>query len=82
MSVCPGTLISHYFRFSSTLEEPYLHVAYFFLGAWAGNAYVRFERELVDDVNTIRENKGLPRMVGTSGWIRYSAMTTPPQQES
>jgi len=39
---------------------------------WAGNKYVQVERSLVDDINEIRKNKGLPPMVGTNAWIRYS----------
>lgn len=41
---------------------------------WAGNKYVNLERALVDDINEIRKDKGLPPMVGTNAWIRY---TTP-----
>jgi hypothetical protein len=40
---------------------------------YAGNKYVQIERRLVDDINEIRADKGMPPMVGTNAWIRYSS---------
>lgn len=51
---------------------PWFHVGYFVFGAWAGNKYVAVERKLVDDINQIRADKGMPPMVGTNAWIRYT----------
>lgn len=51
---------------------PWGHVGYFFVGAWAGNKYLEVERRLVEDINQIRADKGMPPMVGTNAWIRYS----------
>lgn len=39
---------------------------------YAGNKYVQIEREMVNDINVIRKDKGLPPMVGTNAWIRYT----------
>jgi len=41
-------------------------------GAWAGNKIGAVELSLVEDINQIRADKGMPPMVGTSAWIRYS----------
>jgi hypothetical protein len=49
-----------------------LHAGYFVFGAWAGNKYVAIERRMVVDINQIRADKGMPPMVGTHAWIRYS----------
>jgi hypothetical protein len=49
-----------------------MHVGGFFIGAYAGNWYVAMEKSLVEDINQIRADKGLPPMVGTNAWIRYS----------
>mmetsp|Transcript_24448 Transcript_24448/g.30080 ORF Transcript_24448/g.30080 Transcript_24448/m.30080 type:complete len:90 (-) Transcript_24448:202-471(-) len=54
-------------------RQPWLHVTYFFAGMWAGNVYVGVERNLVDDINQLRQDRGMPPMVGTNAWIRYSA---------
>lgn len=51
---------------------PWLHAGYFVFGAWAGNKYVAIERRMVVDINQIRADKGMPPMVGTHAWIRYS----------
>eukprot|EP00552_Chaetoceros_brevis_P000082 CAMPEP_0197736810 /NCGR_PEP_ID=MMETSP1435-20131217/4248_1 /TAXON_ID=426625 /ORGANISM="Chaetoceros brevis, Strain CCMP164" /LENGTH=86 /DNA_ID=CAMNT_0043325067 /DNA_START=107 /DNA_END=367 /DNA_ORIENTATION=+ len=53
-------------------RSPWFHVGYFFVGCWAGNKYVAVERKMVEDINQIREDKGMPPMVGTNAWIRYS----------
>jgi hypothetical protein len=50
-----------------------MHVGGFLVGAYAGNAYVSLEKSLVEDINQIRADKGMPPMVGTNAWIRYSA---------
>lgn len=42
------------------------------LGGWAGNKYVQVERKMVEDINQIRADNGMPPMVGTNAWIRYS----------
>lgn len=55
-------------------RSPWFHVTYFFVGMYAGNKYVQMEKALVEDINQIRQDKGLPPMVGTNAWIRY---TTP-----
>jgi hypothetical protein len=31
------------------------------------------ERGLVEDINAIRANKGMPPLVGTNAWVRYSS---------
>ena len=53
-------------------KGPWLHVGYFFVGMYAGNKYVQVERQMVDDINQIRQDKGMPPMVGTNAWIRYT----------
>jgi hypothetical protein len=58
--------------FSLLIIAPYLHVGYFFVGCWAGNAYVKLEKSMVEDINQIRQDKGMPPIVGTNAWIRYS----------
>ena len=67
-------IIIMYLPLSNTRKHtgPWLHVTYFFVGAYAGNKYVQLERELVEDINQICRDKGLPPMVGTNTWIRYS----------
>mmetsp|Transcript_21525 Transcript_21525/g.30938 ORF Transcript_21525/g.30938 Transcript_21525/m.30938 type:complete len:88 (+) Transcript_21525:103-366(+) len=53
-------------------RQPYLHVFYFMFGAWAGNGWMNAEKQLVQDINEIRADKGMPPLVGSSGtWIRY-----------
>jgi hypothetical protein len=54
------------------MKAPYLHVGYFFVGCWAGNAYVKLEKSMVEDINQIRQDKGMPPIVGSNAWIRYS----------
>ena len=49
-----------------------MHVTGFLLGAYAGNSYVRIETELVKDINQIRADKGMPALVGSQAWIRYT----------
>ena len=51
---------------------PWMHVTGFIVGAYVGNAYVQFEESMVKDVNEIRANKGMPPLVGSHKWIRYS----------
>jgi hypothetical protein len=43
----------------------------------AGNYYPKLEKELVEDVNELRAQRGLPPMVGTGAWIKYR----PPEGE-
>ena len=43
-------------------------------GMYAGNKYVQIEKNLVDDINQIRQDKGMPPMVGTNAWIRYTTV--------
>jgi hypothetical protein len=57
-------------------RQPWLHIGYFFLGAWFGQKYVNLEKELVADINEIRADKGMPPMVGTGAWIKYSRPET------
>jgi hypothetical protein len=56
--------------------EPWLHVGYFFLGTWAGTYYVKAERQMLEDVNEIRADKGMPPLVGTSAWGKYRPEST------
>jgi hypothetical protein len=49
-----------------------MHVTGFIAGAYAGNAYVRMETSMVKDINEIRADKGMPALVGSHAWIRYS----------
>ena len=50
-----------------------MHVGLFFVGAWAGNTYVQVEQQLVQDINEIRADRGMPPLAGTSSWfLRYS----------
>mmetsp|Transcript_31230 Transcript_31230/g.30076 ORF Transcript_31230/g.30076 Transcript_31230/m.30076 type:complete len:86 (+) Transcript_31230:76-333(+) len=51
-------------------RQPWLHVGYFFVGCWAGNAYVRLEKKMAEDINEIRADKGMPPMVGSGYWMR------------
>lgn len=50
-----------------------MHVGGFFFGAYVGNKYVQIEKSLVEDINQIRADRGMPPMVGTNAWIRYSS---------
>ena len=36
-----------------------------------GDYYPKAERQLVDDINEMRAEKGLLPLVGTAAWIRY-----------
>jgi uncharacterized protein YkwD len=38
---------------------------------WFANVYLKFEQGLVEDINAIRANKGMPPLVGSNAWIRY-----------
>ena len=60
-----------FYIFYNSSVEPWLHVGYFFVGCWAGNAYVRYEKKLVLEINEIRADKGMPPIVGSGHWIRY-----------
>ena len=64
--------VSSFIKNTRKHTGPWLNVTYFFVGAYAGNKYVQLERELVEDINQICRDKGLPPMVGTNTWIRYS----------
>ena len=48
-------------------------MTYFFIGTWVGAKYTSWEKRLVEDINEIRADKGMPPIVGTKNWIRYSA---------
>lgn len=61
-------LVTHISLFSAA---PYYHVAYTIGGMWAANVYLKVEKGLVEDINEIRANKGMPPMVGSNAWIRY-----------
>jgi hypothetical protein len=52
-------------------RAPWLHVTYSIIGALSANAYLRKEKQLVEDINAIRANKGMPPLVGSNAWIRY-----------
>jgi len=52
-------------------REPWNHVMLTVFGYWAGNYYVKTEKRLVQDINEIRADKGLPPLVGTAYWVRY-----------
>mmetsp|Transcript_937 Transcript_937/g.1418 ORF Transcript_937/g.1418 Transcript_937/m.1418 type:complete len:84 (-) Transcript_937:335-586(-) len=52
-------------------RSPWLHVTGFVVGCWSGNKYVQLERDLVEDINEIRADRGLPPMVGSNAWIKY-----------
>ncbi len=47
-------------------------MGYFVFGMYVGQKYVALEKALVEDVNQIRADKGMPPMVGTNAWIRYT----------
>jgi len=47
----------------------------FLTGCAIGKAYPKWEKKLVEDINAIRAAKGMPPMVGTTAWVRY----TPPE---
>ncbi|KAL7481525.1 hypothetical protein ACHAW6_007203 [Cyclotella cf. meneghiniana] len=57
-------------------RQPWLHIGYFFLGAYIGQKWVNLERDLVIDINEIRADKGLPPMVGSDAWIKYKKPET------
>jgi hypothetical protein len=42
-----------------------MHVLCTLGGAWGANKWVKVERDLLEDVNQLRANKGLPPMVGS-----------------
>jgi len=71
MLVYPSFWLTCFSSFS--FAAPWLHVTYAIIGAWGANAYLRMERGLVDDINAIRANKGMPPLVGTNAWVRYSS---------
>mmetsp|Transcript_3694 Transcript_3694/g.5328 ORF Transcript_3694/g.5328 Transcript_3694/m.5328 type:complete len:88 (+) Transcript_3694:68-331(+) len=54
-------------------RQPWMHVTYFMVGCWAGNKYVAVEKALVKDINEIRADRGMPPMVGTGAYIKYTA---------
>ena len=58
------------------MTEPWLHIGYFFLGAYIGQKWVNLESDLVIDINEIRADKGLPPMVGSDAWIKYKKPET------
>jgi hypothetical protein len=64
-------------KYSFIVKVPWMHVGLFFVGAWAGNKYVQVEQQLVQDINEIRADRGLPPLAGTSSWIlRYSTVNS------
>jgi hypothetical protein len=65
-----GSCLLTFFGFTPFLA-PYLHVAYTIGGMWFANVYLKFEQGLVEDINAIRANKGMPPLVGSNAWIRY-----------
>lgn len=48
-----------------------MHVLGFIGGCYLGNKLPKIERQLVEDINELRAQKGMTPMVGTSAWIRY-----------
>jgi len=52
-------------------KEPWLHVTYFFLGAYGAHKYLQVEQRLVDEINEIRSDKGMPPMIGSGYWLKY-----------
>mmetsp|Transcript_21565 Transcript_21565/g.31921 ORF Transcript_21565/g.31921 Transcript_21565/m.31921 type:complete len:86 (-) Transcript_21565:288-545(-) len=54
-------------------RSPWNHVGGFIFGAWVGSKYHSVEKSLVEDINQIRADKGMPPIVGSNAWIRYSA---------
>jgi len=63
--------IRHTIQTSFSPTEPWLHVGYFILGCYGGNYYVNLEQQMVEDINDIRSDRGLPPLLGTRKWIRY-----------
>mmetsp|Transcript_60144 Transcript_60144/g.178333 ORF Transcript_60144/g.178333 Transcript_60144/m.178333 type:complete len:91 (-) Transcript_60144:640-912(-) len=53
-------------------RAPWMHFTFFFVGMWAGQLYVNTEKKLLADVNELRADKGLPPMVGTDKYFKYS----------
>ena len=45
-----------------------MHVFGFVGGCYVGHKYSQWERALAEDVNNIRQAKGLPPMVGSYAW--------------
>mmetsp|Transcript_12671 Transcript_12671/g.14872 ORF Transcript_12671/g.14872 Transcript_12671/m.14872 type:complete len:92 (-) Transcript_12671:441-716(-) len=52
-------------------RRPWLHVSYFILGCYSGHYYMNLEQQMVEDINHIRADRGMPPMIGSSKWIRY-----------
>jgi len=50
-------------------RSPWIHVGLFFVGAYAGDWYEKKEKSLLNDVNELRADKGLPPLVGTDNWF-------------
>jgi len=48
-----------------------MHALMFISGAYIGAKYPKWEKALVEDINELRAERGLPPMIGTSAWIRY-----------
>lgn len=44
----------------------------FILGCYAGSKYPKWEESLVNDINSMRKERGLAPMVGSNKWIKYS----------
>ena len=44
---------------------PWLHVGFFVLGAYAGNLYEKKESKLLEEVNQMRAETGLPPFIGS-----------------
>mmetsp|Transcript_11853 Transcript_11853/g.16374 ORF Transcript_11853/g.16374 Transcript_11853/m.16374 type:complete len:89 (+) Transcript_11853:120-386(+) len=52
-------------------RKPWLHVGYFFLGGYAAHKWLALEEKILDDINEIRADKGMPPMVGSGYWLKY-----------
>ena len=69
------TLAAPFFRphntHHTTKTEPWIHMGCAMFGMYLGHKLPQWELQLVEDINEIRESKGMPPMVGTHLWIKY-----------
>jgi hypothetical protein len=66
--------LSSYFLLSVSFlsfREPWFHVTLFIVGGMIANYIPKHEKRLVEDINQMRADRGLPPMVGTNAWIKY-----------
>mmetsp|Transcript_10696 Transcript_10696/g.13220 ORF Transcript_10696/g.13220 Transcript_10696/m.13220 type:complete len:90 (-) Transcript_10696:338-607(-) len=72
-------MMSNALRKVPTSRQPWLHVGFFIIGAWGGNKYQSIEREVLQEVNEIRAEKGMPPMIATNEMLPLSLRYKKPE---